>query len=242
MTAAPRRYALIAAGRRQRPLRRRRCRSNTRRSRACRVIRTDDSRRSIESIALDAVFVVLARERQALRRADRHRWPASSRCIAADRRAAESVMNGLAVDRQARGGGRLDAGARRRASLRRCDDAAPLAATNSRTSRSAGLLAMPLCRYAEARRGRRRSARGVDRGPDRPVVRADAADVPLRDTAPRAAQSDSARLITDEAQAVEALGVKPRLGTRQPRQHQSRPIPKISRWPKRYWPARARTT
>ena len=43
------------------------------------------------------------------------------------------------------------------------------------------------------------------------MLRADAADVPLRDTAARVPQGWWQPAITDEAQAVEALGVKPRL-------------------------------
>jgi 2-C-methyl-D-erythritol 4-phosphate cytidylyltransferase len=42
------------------------------------------------------------------------------------------------------------------------------------------------------------------------VVRADAADVPLRDLNHALRRADVAQLL-DEAQAVEALGVKPRL-------------------------------
>ena len=78
-----------------------------------------------------------------------------------------------------------------------------------------GLLAVPV--PDTLKRADRRRARGAHRAARRPVARADAADVPLpRSCSRRCARADPG-VVTDEAGAVEALGLKPKLVMGDPR-------------------------
>ncbi len=122
----------------------------------------------------------------------------------------ESVRNGLAAIGKRAARRRLGAGARCGAALHRCDDPEPAAArARGRAGRRASRRAA--VRYAQARRGRRgrarrrRPSRGTGCGARRRRRCSATRFSTTRCSGPIVAQ------LLDEAQAVEALGVKPRL-------------------------------
>ena len=78
-----------------------------------------------------------------------------------------------------------------------------------------GLLAVPVA--DTLKRADRRRARGAHGAARRPVAGADAADVPLPAPAGGAAPARTRALVTDEAGAIEALGLKPKLVMGDPR-------------------------
>ena len=81
----------------------------------------------------------------------------------------------------------------------------------------------------------------VDRAARRAVVRADAADVPLRDSQPRAAAGATSHSVHRRGAGGRGARASSRgwCGAAPPTSRS--PIPTTSRWPRRSWPSRART-